>query len=91
MSKLEDVFSSDWDDVKRHFNNLSLPKITPFKKWFKGSKVVSETDEPLVVFHATRHDFSVNAFNPFSHFGSRETFHWVTNIDNVVFVIIKIW
>ena len=55
-------------DLSKQFNAPS--DANEFEQWFDGSKVVGPEGEPLVLFHATSHDFSVSDFYPLSHFGS---------------------
>jgi len=40
----------------------AVTKSTPFKRWFKQSKVVDAEGKPLVVYHGTTHDF--DTFEP---------------------------
>lgn len=47
-------------------------KSKAFKKWFKGSKVVDEDGNPMVMYHGTTHDFaefSPERGNPENDFG----------------------
>lgn len=41
-----------------------------FKAWFKGSKVVDDKKQPLVCYHITAEEFSLEEIQPLSHFGT---------------------
>ena len=76
--------SSFADYLGKHLGNergaVGKPKSAPiktntkeFKKWFKGSKVVDEQGNPLVVYHGTPYDIK-GAFDTPAYFASDPKF-----------------
>ena len=52
----------------------ALADTPAFRQWFKGSQVVDDEGQPLIVYHGTRaSEFA--EFSPLSHFGTNAAAH----------------
>ncbi|RPI88699.1 MAG: hypothetical protein EHM41_00050 [Chloroflexi bacterium] len=85
---LDDAIWNYRDSIKGQLGGeayqLKAETTTPeFKKWFKGSKVVDEKDEPLVVYHGTK---SKTDFEVFDAKRSDLGFHFGTQLHAHSFV-----